>query len=203
MISNLFKSKTRVKILKLFFENINTNFYIREIASVCKLPSSNTHRELEKLEKEKIIISKRDGKKKYFEVNKNYVFFTDLVNIIEYKLKIKVFDKKKIYNKNKLDNIKRLKKVQKKLQHFKSEEYKKNIFQKLNHNKKRKIKTKALDDKVLLKFSLESNISQHEEVVSMNNLEIGEDYISKRNSDFFASEKARLFDARMKNFKIG
>ncbi len=57
MLSNLFGSKARVKILKIFLLNPEEKYYIRQLARNLKLQVNSVRRELENLEKFGILIS--------------------------------------------------------------------------------------------------------------------------------------------------
>lgn len=57
MLSNLFGSKTRVKILKLFLTHPDDKFYIRQISRDLKLQLNSVRRELDNLEKFGLLIS--------------------------------------------------------------------------------------------------------------------------------------------------
>lgn len=57
MLSNLFGSKARVKILKIFLLNPEEKYYIRQLARALKLQVNSVRRELENLEKFGILIS--------------------------------------------------------------------------------------------------------------------------------------------------
>ncbi len=59
------------KILKLFYENKNSSFYLREISKKTGLNENSTYRFLKKLEEEKILKSKKEGNLKLFFLNKN------------------------------------------------------------------------------------------------------------------------------------
>ncbi len=57
MLSNLFGSKARVKILKLFLTHPDDKFYIRQISRDLKLQLNSVRRELDNLEKFGLLIS--------------------------------------------------------------------------------------------------------------------------------------------------
>lgn len=63
------------KIMRLFYENKKENFHLREIARRTNMNENNASKILVKLEKNKILISKRDGNlKKFFISNQDRVF---------------------------------------------------------------------------------------------------------------------------------
>jgi len=90
MLANLFGSKARVKILKLFLMNPKDRFYVREVARHLGLQLNSVHRELNNLLEIGLLAAKDDdvlpeGKiksakpdKKYYQVNENFVFYNEL-----------------------------------------------------------------------------------------------------------------------------
>lgn len=56
----MFQKENRYKIMKLFFNNPNKEFYLREISRLTKIPPSGTFRILNKLEKENLIIKNKN-----------------------------------------------------------------------------------------------------------------------------------------------
>lgn len=95
MLSRLFGSNSRVKILKLFLLNTHKKFYVRQLARELKLQINSVRRELDNLEKIGLLsftISKENleedgsseqgqsGKqdKKFFQVNPDFIIFEEL-----------------------------------------------------------------------------------------------------------------------------
>jgi len=75
-------SKLRQKIYSYFFTNPEQSLYVRELARLLKEDPSNLAKELKKLEKEGIFISKIRGKEKYYSLNKSYPLYEELKKII-------------------------------------------------------------------------------------------------------------------------
>lgn len=97
MLEHLFGSKTRAKLLNLFFNNTESCFYIRGIARELKENINSIRREIMNLEKMEIIRAvpfdkidvepeelarDKQEKKKYYQVNKNYTLYEDLKSLI-------------------------------------------------------------------------------------------------------------------------
>lgn len=90
MLSKLFGSHSRVKILKLFLLNPKQRFYVREVARNLGLQLNSVHRELTNLLDIGLIVAREDdglsepgakaGKqdKKYYQVNESFVFYNEL-----------------------------------------------------------------------------------------------------------------------------
>jgi hypothetical protein len=81
MIEQLFGSKTRVKLLQLFYGNPNRSFYVREITRKIDEQINSVRRELANLLSIGIIVSDNTNNKLYYEVNQNYEFFSPLTEI--------------------------------------------------------------------------------------------------------------------------
>lgn len=75
MIEQLFGSKTRVKLLQLFYSNPNRSFYVREITRKIDEQINSVRRELANLLNVGIITSDSSGSKLYYEVNQKYEFY--------------------------------------------------------------------------------------------------------------------------------
>jgi predicted transcriptional regulator len=78
MIEQLFGSKTRVKLLKLFFSNPNRSFYVREITRTIDEQINSVRRELSNLLSLGLITSDSTNNKLYYEVNQKYEHFEAL-----------------------------------------------------------------------------------------------------------------------------
>src|ERR1044071_8924663 len=78
MIEQLFGSKTRVKLLQLFYSNPNRSFYVREITRKIDEQINSVRRELANLLNVGIIVSDNTNNRLYYEVNQNYEFYEPL-----------------------------------------------------------------------------------------------------------------------------
>lgn len=81
MIEQLFGSKTRVKLLHLFYSNPNRSFYVREITRKIDEQINSVRRELANLLSIGIITSDNNNNKLYYEVNQKYEYFDPLEEI--------------------------------------------------------------------------------------------------------------------------
>jgi hypothetical protein len=81
MIEQLFGSKTRVKLLQLFYSNPNRSFYVREITRKIDEQINSVRRELANLLSVGIITSDTSNNKVYYEVNQKYEFYPPLQEI--------------------------------------------------------------------------------------------------------------------------
>jgi hypothetical protein len=81
MVEQLFGSKTRVKLLKLFYSNPNRSFYVREITRKIDEQINSVRRELSNLLSIGIISSDTTNNRLYYEVNQDYDYFDPLSKI--------------------------------------------------------------------------------------------------------------------------
>ncbi len=78
MIEQLFGSKTRVKLLYLFYGNPNRSFYVREITRKIDEQINSVRRELSNLLAIGIITSDSTDNKLYYEVNQKFEHYEPL-----------------------------------------------------------------------------------------------------------------------------
>jgi hypothetical protein len=78
MIEQLFGSKTRVKLLQLFYSNPNRSFYVREITRKIDEQINSVRRELANLLSIGIISSDTTNHRLYYEVNQTYEYYAPL-----------------------------------------------------------------------------------------------------------------------------
>ena len=81
MIEQLFGSKTRVKLLKLFYGNPSRAYYVREITRKIDEQINSVRRELSNLLSVGIITSDNTNNKLYYEVNQKYEYYDSLLTI--------------------------------------------------------------------------------------------------------------------------
>lgn len=92
MLSKLFGSHSRVKILKLFLMNPKQRFYVREVARNLNLQLNSVHRELNNLLDIGLLVARDDDglgelksakqDKKYYQVNDGFVFYNELKSLL-------------------------------------------------------------------------------------------------------------------------
>jgi len=81
MVEQLFGSKTRVKLLQLFYSNPNRSFYVREITRKIDEQINSVRRELANLLSIGIIASDNTNNRLYYEVNQDYEYYVPLAEI--------------------------------------------------------------------------------------------------------------------------
>ena len=85
-IEKLFGSKTRAKLLKLFFENPTKSFYVREMTRVIDEQINSVRRELLNLESIGVIKNETFDNKIYYSANNKHPFYHALVEIFAKKI---------------------------------------------------------------------------------------------------------------------
>lgn len=78
MVEQLFGSKTRVKLLHLFYSNPNRSFYVREITRKIDEQINSVRRELANLLSIGIISSDTNNNRLYYEVDQKYEYYNPL-----------------------------------------------------------------------------------------------------------------------------
>lgn len=78
MIESLFGSKTRVKLLKLFLENTEESYYVREITRKIDEQINSVRRELSNMTNLGIVTSDNRENKLYYSINQDSPYFTAL-----------------------------------------------------------------------------------------------------------------------------
>jgi hypothetical protein len=78
MVEQLFGSKTRVKLLQLFYSNPNRSFYVREITRKIDEQINSVRRELANLLSIGIISSDTNNNRLYYEVDQDYEYYEPL-----------------------------------------------------------------------------------------------------------------------------
>ncbi len=108
MFEQLFGSKTRVKLLSLFYNNPERPFYVREITRKIDEQINSVRRELQNLLNIGIVRSVSQGNRLYYEINQKYAFHNELQSIFS-----KIPAKSKVIKQTKEDDqiLKRIKKA--------------------------------------------------------------------------------------------
>lgn len=82
MLKQLFGSRTRISILKLFVFSPDKEYYIREIERLTKEPFDPIRMELRRLESMGLLKSRVSGRQKYYSVNPDHALFPEIKSII-------------------------------------------------------------------------------------------------------------------------
>ncbi len=84
-IEKLFGSKTRAKLLQLFYENPDKSFYVREMTRVIDEQINSVRRELTNLESIGIIKNENFDNKIYYSANNKHPFYRPMIEIFSKK----------------------------------------------------------------------------------------------------------------------
>lgn len=85
ILEQLFNSKIRAKIFRLFFRSSNQTFQIDEVARKIKSDYNSVSRELDKLSQMKLLkmrIKRAQHSKKVFQINQKFTFYDELKNLV-------------------------------------------------------------------------------------------------------------------------
>ncbi len=82
MLKALFSSNARVKLLKTFLLNTDEEFFIRELTRKLDEQINSVRRELDNLKKIGLLKSRVRNRKKYYYVNKDFLIFNELRDIL-------------------------------------------------------------------------------------------------------------------------
>lgn len=85
-IEKLFGSKTRAKLLQLFYENPEKSFYVREMTRVIEEQINSVRRELLNLESIGIIKTEAFDNKVYYSANNKHPFYRPMIEIFSKKV---------------------------------------------------------------------------------------------------------------------
>ncbi len=88
-VEKLFGSKTRAKLLRLFFENPGKSFYVREMTRVIEEQINSVRRELLNLESIGVIKNETFDNKVYYSANNKHPFYHAMTEIFSKKVDIK------------------------------------------------------------------------------------------------------------------
>jgi hypothetical protein len=101
-LSDIITSRVRVKLLELFFSNINELYHVRGIAREIKEEINAVRIGLDRLEKAGVIKKETRGNRVYFYPRTDYLFFGDILSMVA---KTTGLGAKIIENRRKIGNI--------------------------------------------------------------------------------------------------
>ncbi len=81
MLNNLIASRTRIKILTLFFQDPASTHYLREIVRITSEEVNAVKRELDILDKAKVLDRERRLNKVFYTLNKHYIFYEEFLKM--------------------------------------------------------------------------------------------------------------------------
>lgn len=103
MLSALFVSKVRVKLLQVFLAGLGKSFYVRELVRATKEEINAVRRELARMQKNGLVSSEWRGNRRYYKFREDYLFYPELLRMV---VKTSGLGGTIIKNKTKLGKIK-------------------------------------------------------------------------------------------------
>ncbi len=82
MIDVFFVSKVRVKIIKLFMLHTSSSYHVRAIVREIDEEINAVRRILQELEEVKMLTSEKNGNRLYYTLNKDFIFFDELLSMV-------------------------------------------------------------------------------------------------------------------------
>ena len=82
LLSNLFCSNVRAEIFQILFDESREEVHLREICRLSGSAVNGIRRDLGKLLKMDLVVSRRDGNRLYFQANKNHPLYLEIKNIV-------------------------------------------------------------------------------------------------------------------------
>jgi len=82
MLNSLITSQTRIKLLLKFFMNSSTKAHLRGLESEFGESTNGIRVELNRLEQAGLLLSLRDGNRKFYSANTRHPLFMDIHNLI-------------------------------------------------------------------------------------------------------------------------
>jgi biotin operon repressor len=82
LLEKIFDSEKRMRVLKLFLRNSETDFSVKAAAKLLKLSTAEINKHFKKLKEINFLISKRTGKGPLYFVNKSFYLYNDLKSLV-------------------------------------------------------------------------------------------------------------------------
>ena len=99
LFDTLFGSKARARLIRFFLVNPGTDFSSAEVAEKTLIPRPDVARELIRLTKMRLLFERSRKNKKYFIVNEEFPFYTELKSLVS---KLNVHAQSQVFRKLKI-----------------------------------------------------------------------------------------------------
>lgn len=83
MLSEFLTSKTRAELLRLLFNGMGPEHYLRDIEKLTGISISSIQKEVKNLLSLDLIKARKDGNRVYYFANKTHPLYPDLISIVE------------------------------------------------------------------------------------------------------------------------
>jgi predicted nucleotidyltransferase/predicted transcriptional regulator with HTH domain len=77
------RSDLRRKLLTYFYLNRSARAYVRQLAGILDVDSTNLSRELARLEQEGLLLSEVEGRQRYYTINPRYPYLKPVFTLLE------------------------------------------------------------------------------------------------------------------------
>lgn len=81
-LSDFLLSKVRVKLLKIFFQNPEKIFYVRELVRMADEEINAIRRELIRMENNNMVYKEGRGNRLYYGFKKDYLYYSELLQLV-------------------------------------------------------------------------------------------------------------------------
>jgi predicted nucleotidyltransferase len=83
MLAKLFTSNTRAEIMRILFDGMGNERYLREIEKMGQIGVNSIQKEIKHLLLMDLVKSRKDGNRIYYKANTQHPIYLDLVSIVE------------------------------------------------------------------------------------------------------------------------
>jgi hypothetical protein len=81
-LRDFFLSKVRIKLLKIFLQNPDEIYYVRELVRMCAEEINAVRRELLRMDSNGMVFKEKRGNRLYYGFKKDYLYFNELVQLV-------------------------------------------------------------------------------------------------------------------------
>jgi len=81
-LSDIITSKVRIKLINLFFSDVNEKYHVRGLVRETKEEINAVRRELERLERTGVLRKEPRGNRIYYWARDEYIYFEDILSIV-------------------------------------------------------------------------------------------------------------------------
>ena len=83
MLAEILTSHTRAEIMRILFDGIGEEYYLREIEKLTNVGLNSLQKEVKHLTSIDLIKARKDGNRIYYHANKDHPLYLDLLSIVE------------------------------------------------------------------------------------------------------------------------
>lgn len=83
MLSELFTSNTRAEVMRMLFNGLGEEHYLRDLEKLSSVKINSLHKEVKRLVSLDLLKVRQDGNRTYYSANQQHPIYPDLVSIVE------------------------------------------------------------------------------------------------------------------------